>query len=747
MVELLDAYVVDGVTNLIFPRADSDLACFLHQHTRPVPFEDDFAVLHGMSGLAAGLATLHDFADGGSSTGHTALRRFRGYHHDIKPANVLVRGSLFILADFGLAQVTPIVGHERSDDTKTAWKIGTAAYGAPECRDLSTFEPGLVGRAVDVWSFGCITAELAVHVAGRAQAVAGFREQQLCPTPFGSVQCFHDGQSLSTTVSEFMQRVEDESAFSSVQQWLCCSRRMLSRDPRERPRAQDVESQLCRISIGSLTDRLLELIQDKTFSSKAQTHDINLFRTLHSIEQCRLRAWSMTLAFATDDPATKSEDLDQHTLSFFYKTLRDAYDLFESHAPFEAADDVADSRLRLLRKTNEELCAHLPSSVRTSVDNTFYILTAHQTPQKCAQQAELLDAGDQEISDPEAVAAMKYMSLKIGRSPTATSTHKRIEESLMTPAKEKIDPTQRPPVWHYSYGHRPDMIMPVLVEFSAYWKTLPSVGEQAGTKLEDRIETMFERVAQLVSMIKSAQDLPRSRILPCLGTFHAPNRKGFGLVYTFPNTTVPPIRLNKLMRHSKDDSPITPDPAEKLNLAKQLVLAVQSFHTSGWIHKSLSSLNILFFPDAADDPSSIDLTRPYLIGFDHSRPGGGGEYTKAADQLDAAKEYQHPLYRNGISGARRVFDYYSLGLVLLEVGLWTSISAIHSSSRYQRYNADQLRLEYIKLSETTLKLVMGPRYQTAVKMCLEFPPVDGDKEQQLHFQRTVVDRLNECGSW
>jgi serine/threonine protein kinase len=88
------------------------------------------------------LASALDHLHGGC--GHVIL------HNDIKPANVIIRSDTFQLADFGIASLKSV------EDTKTDWHGGTYQYSPPEYFNSH----GKSGRAVDIWSLGCVFAEV-----------------------------------------------------------------------------------------------------------------------------------------------------------------------------------------------------------------------------------------------------------------------------------------------------------------------------------------------------------------------------------------------------------------------------------------------------------------------------------------------------------------------------------------------------------------------------------------------------------
>ena len=76
------------------------------------------------------------------------------------------------------------------------------------------------------------------------------------------------------------------------------------------------------------------------------------------------------------------------------------------------------------------------------------------------------------------------------------------------------------------------------------------------------------------------------------------------------------------------------------------------------------------------------------------------------------------MYRDGSSHFQKVFDYYSLGLVLLEIGTWNSLSNFYE--RYPKtYSPYALREEYIRFCEKELRMMMGPSYHEVTKACLQ----------------------------
>ena len=126
-------------------------------------------------------------------------------------------------------------------------------------------------------------------------------------------------------------------------------------------------------------------------------------------------------------------------------------------------------------------------------------------------------------------------------------------------------------------------------------------------------------------------------------------------------------------------------------------------------------------------------------------------------------DFQHPEYLKHPQRYRAGFDYYSLGLVLLEIGLWEPLSAI--TKDLSAVNKDREGLSPEKLQETLLTDVLpglcrtvGPRYFSVVNRCLRNNFVAGDagnlaqesKEdklsRQIWFDEVVIGQLAKCSA-
>src|SRR5277367_22303 len=171
IVPLLASYTYNDEHNFLFPCFEMDLKQFLEQNARLGEFRWNFTFHLALCGLASALEHTHSLHLKTKENGldFDAI----GYHYDCRPANILVSKSTLILADFGLGKLKPA---EAGSDTP--WKQGAGDYFAPECMDAS-FAHQRVGRAIDVWAFGCLMVEVMTYMERGPEGLQKFRESRL----------------------------------------------------------------------------------------------------------------------------------------------------------------------------------------------------------------------------------------------------------------------------------------------------------------------------------------------------------------------------------------------------------------------------------------------------------------------------------------------------------------------------------------------------------------------------------------
>jgi len=164
-------------------------------------------------------------------------------------------------------------------------------------------------------------------------------------------------------------------------------------------------------------------------------------------------------------------------------------------------------------------------------------------------------------------------------------------------------------------------------------------------------------------------------ILHCVGYLDR-NINVTGYAFRLPRDAEPgktPVTLHQVLTRSKSAKDI-PDLGECFDLAKALVSTLFEIHNIGWMHKNIQPKNVIFWPkpNTRDEP---DLRKPYLMGFDISRPYQPGEVSEKPLSRPEDDVYRHPKYKGSHSRSfRPSFDMYSLGVILYEIGLWRNVA-------------------------------------------------------------------------
>jgi len=240
---------------------------------------------------------------------------------------------------------------------------------------------------------------------------------------------------------------------------------------------------------------------------------------------------------------------------------------------------------------------------------------------------------------------------------------------------------------------------------------------------------LYQRVDNIARMLHSCSSRhPDLHTLDCLGYSEDTANNRYGIIHIRPpyggeaaSASIPPYET--LSTVIEDGGKRTPNLDVRFKLTHTLSVALWSFHSLDWLHKSFSSSNILFFENPAMKSSEQhDLTSPYVVGFDSSRPDGLSEMTADPKFSDGQDLYRHPdslgMWRQSY---RKSFDIYSLGLILLEIGLWKSIRVIYKP----RYSHTIFKEKIIQGLVPALGSKTGSIFRTVVERCLTY-----DEEQE-----------------
>lgn len=273
----------------------------------------------------------------------------------------------------------------------------------------------------------------------------------------------------------------------------------------------------------------------------------------------------------------------------------------------------------------------------------------------------------------------------------------------------------------------------------------------AGDVLVEWVEYDREEVDERVAHLRRLDDLARvmhsasSRHpdlhgMDCLGYTDDSARSRYGLVYRAPagsHSSLAELLGAGDMR--------TPDLDDRVALAATLAVAAWSLHSLDWLHKSLCSSNVLFFPSAAaaaaqratsSDAMAPVLDAPRLTGFDASRPDLDTALSVVPRNPSIADLHRHPDSLRGLPYSK-AYDVYSLGLLLLEIGLWKPLAHYHKS----HYSPDRWRRRVVTpVLVPALASKCGKRYRDVVDDCINVDPHLSSKDAA-KLMENVVARL------
>ncbi|KAM3547802.1 hypothetical protein ARSEF4850_009794 [Beauveria asiatica] len=146
----------------------------------------------------------------------------------------------------------------------------------------------------------------------------------------------------------------------------------------------------------------------------------------------------------------------------------------------------------------------------------------------------------------------------------------------------------------------------------------------------------------------------------------------FRLVFRTPRG----MEVLQSLRHLLLNSDAHISLSRKMSIAREMAKAVNYVHTFAFVHKNVRPESILCFEDVG-----ASRNHAFLIGFDAFRATDGGTMM-GGDVAWDRNVYRHPS-RQGTSPAERYsmqHDIYSLGVCLLEIGLWESFVEYSTAS-------------------------------------------------------------------
>ena len=217
-----------------------------------------------------------------------------------------------------------------------------------------------------------------------------------------------------------------------------------------------------------------------------------------------------------------------------------------------------------------------------------------------------------------------------------------------------------------------------------------------------------------------------------------------GIETDIPVENLQPRSLLSFLQNGGDtDNNNIPSLENRFKLACNVASSVLHLHEISVVHRNLNSNNLLFFlhRHALATQGRIWKTpiirKPYLTGFHQSSCIVSGS---EAD-VPFLGLYHHPMLSHGHGSVYELaHDYYSLGLILLEIGLWMPIGKFWKS-RYSLWDF-KARLQDIYLKKLLAKC--GDGYMNAVLACITAADLlqHGENDERVNAQ-AQLDRFRE----
>ncbi|KAL8878254.1 MAG: hypothetical protein Q9198_003895 [Flavoplaca austrocitrina] len=250
-------------------------------------------------------------------------------------------------------------------------------------------------------------------------------------------------------------------------------------------------------------------------------------------------------------------------------------------------------------------------------------------------------------------------------------------------------------------------------------------------------EVAANRINRLIALLHEVNDA-RFKLLRCVNYFDEIPLRRIGMIFELPpGLDGPPTTLLSALSSRASFSSFRPSLDARMRLARALTETVLLLHSINWLHKSIRSETVLLLSEATttSPPSRAppNLEHPRLSGFEYSRLDN--DFTSANHDFDLQRNiYRHPeRWDYPKESFSKIHDIYSLGVVLLEIGLWEPIINFDGKkggeSLKEHYpNAHATKDRLVRHATKRLGFYAGEKYQELVLKCLkgEFGDLSGD---------------------
>ncbi|KAJ6263946.1 LRR receptor-like serine/threonine-protein kinase [Drechslerella dactyloides] len=238
---------------------------------------------------------------------------------------------------------------------------------------------------------------------------------------------------------------------------------------------------------------------------------------------------------------------------------------------------------------------------------------------------------------------------------------------------------------------------------------------------ESEVPTLAKRVRDLARKLMNA-DPDEFGLLLCKGVIKNKDQNvntviGFTFVFEIPPSLSQPQSLKGLIADTTHHHSLS----RRLKIAKDLARSVNYLHMFEYVHKNIRPANIIIFKD-----HESDMGAAFLVGFEDARPEDGRSQIGGDNDFEK-NIYRHPS-RQGLQPKNYYLvqhDIYSLGVCLLEIGLWTPLKNILEGISPRMFEepsntweGSSAKDQFLHHARESLPSKMGTNYAKIVETCL-----------------------------
>ena len=229
---------------------------------------------------------------------------------------------------------------------------------------------------------------------------------------------------------------------------------------------------------------------------------------------------------------------------------------------------------------------------------------------------------------------------------------------------------------------------------------------------------LLDHVRQLTQLVNSLQSNPNCSVFSCLGFVHNSDTE-YSLIFQIPQS-ITTLDSSFSTLETVLSSPAHPVheflklPLHKVRFAATLAWTIYSIHNAGYLHRAIGSHNILI--GSTPDPC------PFVVGFDieTTQPLAVNTMQIIPSFEWRDRLYQHPDFQSERNYSfRREYDFYSFGVVMLELARMVSFAQFSGDRKQELENMSGERLQLFRIQKAKeLKPVVGEEYVRIMTSCL-----------------------------